>query len=131
MVSMEETPFETLPIREASTLVVMGCVDEDKVDQLRNTLNLVCADGSGQDVIVDLTQVEFLPSLAIGVLIGAMKRCAAAGRGMQLIAPEGTIARRVLDLCVLPVAESRQPSIARTADRPPAGASPVSTAAAT
>jgi anti-anti-sigma regulatory factor len=60
--------------------VVMECVDEGKVDQLRSGLHTACADGSGQDDIVDLTQVDFLPSLAIGVLIAAMKRCAAGAR---------------------------------------------------
>ena len=52
--------------------------------------------------MVDLSDVDFMPSMAIGVLVGALKR--SEGR-IQLVAAEQTIARQLLKICGLPCAD--------------------------
>jgi anti-sigma B factor antagonist len=46
-----------------------------------------------KDVIVDLTQLEFLDSTGLGALIGAHRRAAEHGGSLRLIVREGPIFR--------------------------------------
>lgn len=46
-----------------------------------------------QDLIVDLTQLEFLDSTGLGALIGAHRRAAENGGSLRLIVADGPIAR--------------------------------------
>ena len=48
-----------------------------------------------------------MPSLAVGVLVGTAKKCVASGARLQVEARKGTIARHVLDICGLAVAEPK------------------------
>jgi anti-sigma B factor antagonist len=51
------------------------------------------ADAGPHDLIVDLTQLEFLDSTGLGVLIGAHRRAAEHGGSFRLIIGDGAIAR--------------------------------------
>lgn len=97
---MAETPFDTRFVPELSTLFVRGCVDELRLDDFREALRTSSHDYT-VDLIVDLSEVQFLPSMAIGVLVGARKRFEEAG--LEIVARHGTIARRVLEICWLTV----------------------------
>lgn len=44
-------------------------------------------------LIVDLTQVEFIDSTGLGVLIGTQRRTVEAGSALRLVVPEGPISR--------------------------------------
>jgi anti-sigma B factor antagonist len=77
---------------------------ETLVFKLRGSLDLATAptvraalseatDKGGHDLIVDLTQLEFLDSTGLGVLIGAHRRAAEHGGSLRLIASDGPISR--------------------------------------
>jgi anti-sigma B factor antagonist len=51
------------------------------------------ADKGGNHVIVDLSQLEFLDSTGLGVLIGAHRRAAEHGGSFRLIVTDGPILR--------------------------------------
>ena len=93
---MDERPFAATMRHDERTLVVRGSVDELAVDDFRWALHL-CMSAS-TDPIVDLSDVDFFPSFAVGALIGAMRR----GRGVTVVAREGTFAAKVLDVCGIP-----------------------------
>src|SRR5690242_11413290 len=72
--------------------------------KLRGSLDLATAptvraalseatDKGAHDVIVDLTQLEFLDSTGLGVLIGAQRRAAEHGGSFRLVIGDGPIAR--------------------------------------
>ena len=48
---------------------------------------------SSHDLIIDLTQLEFLDSTGLGVLIGAHRRAAERGGSFRLIVSDGPISR--------------------------------------
>jgi anti-sigma B factor antagonist len=51
------------------------------------------AEKSSRDLIVDLTQLEFLDSTGLGVLIGAHRRAAERNGSFRLIISDGPISR--------------------------------------
>jgi anti-sigma B factor antagonist len=53
--------------------------------------------GECDEIVVDLSGLEFLDSTGIHFLIALRERCAARGRQLSLVAPSGSV-RRVLDL---------------------------------
>ena len=90
---MEEIPFATRYSAETSTLMVFGCVDELSVDAFRRALREATRDYTA-GVLVDLNGITFMPSMAIGVLVGAMAR--APGTCVEVA--EGRPAHLVLKL---------------------------------
>ena len=91
----------------SGTLVVSGSVDESCVDDLREAID----EGSEHytdDLTIDLGDVDFLPSMAIGVLTVAMRQTEQNGRRIDLVAPETSIAGRVLQICGLPISVPRE-----------------------
>jgi anti-anti-sigma regulatory factor len=93
---MDERPFAATMRPDERTLVVSGSVDELAVDDFRWALHL-CMSASTNPV-VDLSDVDFFPSCAVGALIGALRR----DRGVTVVAIEGTFAAKVLDVCGIP-----------------------------
>lgn len=74
------------------------------VFRLRGSLDLATAptvraaltdatDKGGHHIVVDLTQLEFLDSTGLGVLIGAHRRAAERGGSLRLIVHDGPISR--------------------------------------
>ena len=55
---------------------------------------------------MDLTGVDFFPSLAVGVLAVALKNARNAGRTLEVVAAPGSIVARVLTVSALPFRES-------------------------
>jgi len=68
----------------ASTVTVRGEIDVASAPALRNTLHAVCEEGV-TSVTVDLRQVTFLDSSALGVLVGALRRCRERDSRFQLV----------------------------------------------
>jgi len=77
---------------------------ETLVFKLRGSLDLATAptvraalaeatEKGGHHLIVDLTQLEFLDSTGLGVLIGAHRRAAERGGSFRLIVSDGPISR--------------------------------------
>jgi anti-sigma B factor antagonist len=67
-----------------ATLTVKGEIDVASAPALRNHLHAVCVDGVST-VVVDLRQVTFLDSSALGVLVGALRRCREVESELQLV----------------------------------------------
>ena len=69
-----------------------GSLDIATSPSLRATL-MEAADRAKHEIVVDLTQLEFLDSTGLGALIGAHKRAAEHGGSVRLVAQEGQILR--------------------------------------
>ncbi|NAZ36859.1 STAS domain-containing protein [Rubellimicrobium sp. CFH 75288] len=70
-----------------------------------------------QQIVIDLAQVQFIDSSALGALIGAVKRMGALGT-IALAAPNGTLSR-LLTLTrmdkVFPITETVEDAVAKLA----------------
>ncbi|MBD5605639.1 MAG: STAS domain-containing protein [Candidatus Eremiobacteraeota bacterium] len=69
-----------------------GSLDIATSPSLRATL-MEAADRDNHEIVVDLSQLEFLDSTGLGALIGAHKRAAEHGGSVRLVAHEGQILR--------------------------------------
>ena len=65
-------------------VAVSGEIDVATAPQLRECLHHVIAEGDST-VALDLLAVTFLDSTALGVLVGALKRCRELGGDLQLV----------------------------------------------
>ncbi len=106
--SVHETPFRATYRSETNTLVVCGAIGETDRHAFRQALR-DATDGYRRAVTVDLTAVEFFPSLAVGVLIGARRSCGPRG-GITVLAGPDSIVRRVLDIVGIPLVDDVQDS---------------------
>jgi anti-sigma B factor antagonist len=75
---------------------VAGEVDIETSPVLEVHLQAVADEGQ-TSVTVDLTEVSFLDSTGLSVLIGALKRCQGAGGELRLVAPQPNV-MRVLEI---------------------------------
>ena len=69
-----------------------GSLDIATSPGLRAAL-LEVAEDPGHQIVVDLSQLEFLDSTGLGALIGAHKRAGEKGGSLRLVAQEGQILR--------------------------------------
>jgi anti-sigma B factor antagonist len=99
----EERPYTDLSgyAHDERTYVVQvtGELDLHLEPQLREELNQALGDGFVH-VVVDLTDVNFLDSSALGRLVEAAKRLATRGGSIVLAAPDRQI-RRLLEITAL------------------------------
>jgi anti-anti-sigma factor len=99
----EERPYSAEFDLADARLTVHGEIGElDTADFRRDLLDAVAH--TEQTVVVDLSDVDFLPSAAIGVLVGAIK--GAAGQ-IELVAAKQSIAGHLLSICGLPFCDPR------------------------
>lgn len=84
----------------SSTLTVTGEIDEAAGVVLREEISKYSREFS-RGLRIDLSGVDYFPSLAVGVLATARRKAAQAGVGLGLLAAEGTVAQRVLTICQL------------------------------
>ena len=78
-------------------LRVAGEVDELAIERFRADLDR--AKASGDRAVVDLTAVDFFPSLGVGVLGSLMREMHQADRELTIVAGDGSVAARVLSVC--------------------------------
>lgn len=83
------------------TLRVRGDVDDYGIIALRNQL-AEHGTAPGSRLVVDLSGVDYLPSVAVGVLTRALASADLAGAELSLVAAQGSVAQRVLLVCALP-----------------------------
>ena len=86
-------------------LVAHGDLDELATFELRETL-AQATDQLSADLTIDLTDVDFLPSSAIGVLATAQTGARRNGADITFVAADGSVAQRVLAVCGLDYAET-------------------------
>ena len=98
---MELEPLDCVYDDASRTLFVSGSVDETATHQLREAIEKYSV-GYTQDLIVDLGDVNFLPSVGVGVLAAATRRADETGHAIGLIALDGSVPMQVLKICGLP-----------------------------
>ena len=88
-------------IRGTGTIVlaVHGDADLKGADELESCLTEVIEQGPSA-VVVDLSEVTFLDSMVLGVLLQGLKRLRARGGRLRLVAPPAEI-RRIFELTLL------------------------------
>lgn len=84
-----------------TVLRVAGEVEDAGASALRGDIARVI-DEPGNELVIDLTEVTFLPSVAVGILVRALKEAEDKGCPLEFRAAGGTIAQRVLLVCALP-----------------------------
>jgi anti-anti-sigma factor len=90
---MDDEPFSAHQDADTGTLLVSGTIDEESIAEFREALR-VATDEYTCPAVVDLTAVTLMPSLAVGVLLGAMARAP----GTRVEVEPGTIAHRALEM---------------------------------
>jgi anti-sigma B factor antagonist len=78
--------------RGVAVLLVRGEVDVSTAPELGNRL-FSLADEGRRDVVVDLSEVTFVDSTALGVLVGALKRFRSNGGDVRLVVTEPQISK--------------------------------------
>jgi anti-anti-sigma factor len=86
-------------------LVAHGDLDEAATVGLRDAINDATDHLSG-DLTIDLSDVDFLPSSAIGVLATSQAGARRNGATIAFVATTGTVAQRVLSVCGLDYLEA-------------------------
>jgi anti-sigma B factor antagonist len=71
-------------------IAVSGEIDVATAPQLRECLHRVIAQGEST-IVLDLLGVTFLDSTALGVLVGALKRCRELGGDLHLVVADPRI----------------------------------------
>jgi anti-anti-sigma factor len=95
--------FELVDARRL--LIAHGDMDEPATLELRETL-AKATDQLTAGLTIDLTDVDFLPSSAIGVLATAQAGARRNGATITFVAADGSVAQRVLTICGLKHAET-------------------------
>ena len=86
-IGVEVSERDSVPV-----VAVNGEIDRWTAPRLREELVTLIGDGVSR-VVVDLDQVDFLDSTALGVMVGAHKRLVAAGGGLLLVCSKPRILR--------------------------------------
>jgi anti-sigma B factor antagonist len=82
---IEDVEIDGVPVVSAS-----GEIDVATAPPLRDRLQALTTSGRST-IVVDLLGVTFLDSTALGVLVGALKRCREAGGDLPLVIEEPRI----------------------------------------
>jgi anti-sigma B factor antagonist len=80
----QEFRIEERVVGEVPVIAVGGEIDVATAPQLRECLHKAIAQGQAT-VVVDLLGVTFLDSTALGVLVGALKRCRELGGELHVV----------------------------------------------
>jgi anti-anti-sigma factor len=91
--------------QDSGVLTLHGELDEVASVELRELLTKV-TDEFSTDLAIDLEDVTFMPSAAIGVLASSREKARLNGATVRFVAPAGTIAARLLTICGLDYAEA-------------------------
>ena len=83
----------------AALFVLTGEADLHRAPELRNEMSAVIDDGIN-DLIVDLSEVTFIDSMTLGVLLGAMKRVKPQGGRLCVVVQDANI-RRIFEITLL------------------------------
>jgi anti-sigma B factor antagonist len=89
-------------------ITVVGEIDVATAPQLRESLHRLITQGQAT-VVLDLLGVTFLDSTALGVLVGALKRCRELGGELHVVVADARI-RKIFEITgldkVFPIAEA-------------------------
>ena len=100
---MLERPFSSS--YADGVLTLGGSIDELAVADLRAAVEQH-SDEHRRSLTVELSDVDFLPSVAVGVLATGLRQADENGVELALVASPGTIAHRVLYITGMPFSEA-------------------------
>ena len=80
-------------------VAVEGDLDLHSAPELRERLSAII-EGDTRQVVLDLSDVTFLDSMGLGVILGAKKRLATTGRELELVIANPEI-RRLFEITML------------------------------
>jgi anti-sigma B factor antagonist len=86
----QEFQIEEKVAGELPVIAVSGEIDVATAPQLRECLHRVIAQGDAT-IVLDLLGVTFLDSTALGVLVGALKRCRELGGELHVVVADPRI----------------------------------------
>ncbi len=75
-----------------STVLVSGEVDVSNADELRAALD-GCLDEGASGLVVDISDVPYIDSTGIGVLVGVAHRAGERGASFEVARPQRNVAR--------------------------------------
>ena len=75
-----------------SVVALSGEIDMATSPELRERLHALLGEGRS-NLVIDLDEVGFIDSTALGVLIGTMKRARAAGGDVRLVCTQPRVAK--------------------------------------
>jgi anti-anti-sigma factor len=90
---MHDVSFQSRLLAESATLFVFGSLDELNIAAFREALREATEDYT-KPAVVDLNGVTFMPSIAIGTLLGAMARAP----GTRVVVDDQRPAHQVLEV---------------------------------
>jgi anti-anti-sigma factor len=93
-------PFTYDLDEERGLLTLHGELDELASAELRETIMKTTKELTS-DLAIDLADVTFLPSPAIGVLATSEANARSHGATITFVAPAGSVAARLLTICAL------------------------------
>jgi anti-sigma B factor antagonist len=112
---------ETLSREGTVVLTVSGDVDLHVAGELKDRL-AAAADKRVSELVLDFSQVTFVDSMGLGVLLAGMKRMRAAGGELRLIVPRPEL-RRVLEITrmdrILPLHDTLSDALAAAGPQAP------------
>lgn len=88
--------LRTKNIEDTEVVEVSGELEMHAAPELRAELQRVCAVEKPR-VLIDLSQVSFIDSTGIGVLVGGLKRAREAGGALVLVCPVPRL-RRIFEI---------------------------------
>jgi len=91
--------IETERYGESWVVTAVGDVDLHSAPELRDRLAAL-GDTGAKNVVVDLSECEFLDSMGLGVLLGAKKRMARDGRELHVVVKSPDV-RRIFEITML------------------------------
>ncbi len=99
---MSEQSILQIQENENAVLATIQCskFDHDTTAQLRAEVDSIVAQTSTLPVLLDLSKVTFMPSMALGVLIEIANRCKSQQRRLILVGVTPTV-QDVFNLCKL------------------------------
>jgi anti-sigma B factor antagonist len=84
------------PIDRGHLIVASGELDMSATPRLSTLLAMACASPGGR-LVLDLSEVAFIDSTALGTILKAASQLDEAGTNLEVVAPEGPV-RRLLEM---------------------------------
>lgn len=104
MIPVDLQPLACSYDESSRTLHVSGSVDEVSGSVLRAEI-MTHSDDLREDIVVDLGDVDLLPSAGVGVLAVALRDSQVNNAKFELVARPDTVVSQVLNVCGLPYRE--------------------------
>jgi anti-sigma B factor antagonist len=90
---------DTLDHGKTAVFAVQGELDLHEAPELQDRI-AEAVDGGAELIVVDLTEVTFIDSMALGVLLAAVNRLRVTGGSLRIVVPNPSL-RRIFEISLL------------------------------